>query len=421
MSNVSIVRIGPFPIDSDGAHSLRDAIFQHLTKATTDTTATSEAQPSYQFSITNRYFSADVRLSGMDDDKSSNGTHTDTTDTGTNGTTSSNGNITTSFSEDGMILVFDAERSHPKYATSMTSSFDVMESIHDQAVTNSKCGELLRLCVSIGNNRIVHYNGVTQPLSEKEYEDEYSRRILWCLDHGYEYVEVPDLNDTSQGHDVRDKDGFARIIEAISGTVWTSAVMASKQQQTLQQSFAEVRKDISMISTPGSAQPDPDPDVNVNTGGYEPPNPLDFPSVTVDENDVERERKAHAALLADCITETTTTADGTGTGTGTVATDASNSNATTAPSKNERQSEELQQERAMNALEASLNEARRIRELSKSGQLSDEERRKRASDAAMLIMQTMEQMGFNDDDDTDEDEDIDDDNSLVDDNIPVVE
>ena len=82
--------------------------------------------------------------------------------------------------------------------------------------------------------------------------------------------------------------------------------------------------------------------------------------------------------------------------------------------KNEQQQqwEDLQQERAMNALEASLNEARRIRELSKSGQLSDEERRKRATDAAMLILQTMEQMGFQDDED-DDDEDLDDDNSLV--------
>jgi Alpha and gamma adaptin binding protein p34 len=391
---VSILRIGPFPIDSEYALHLREAILKYLANGTTTPssaavefnenvsleTVSDEDKQKYQFSITNRYFTADVRLAGIDHDELSNGTDT------------------TATNEDGIILVFDAERSHPKYATSITSSFDAMESIHDQAVKSSQCGELLRLCVSIGNNRVVLYNGVTHELSDKEYEEEYSRRILWCLDHGYEYIEVPDLADISQGHDARDKDGFARIIEAISGTVWTSAVMVSKQQQTLQQSFAETRKDIRITATPASSQPDH----NAN-GAYEPPNPLDFPPVAVDENDQERERKAHEALLADCISET---APG-----DTVAVDASNGNKA---ATNALHSEELQQERAMNALEASLNEARRIRELSKSGQLSDEDRRKRASDAAILIMQTMEQMGFNDDED---DDDIDDDNSLADEDI----
>ena len=410
MSGISILRIGPFPIDSNYAFQLREAILQYLAETTTTTTAVPVAvavpvpvaapvdnpatlertsngtNPDFQFSITNRYFSANVRLAGIDDDNElSNDTTTETTAS------------TTMASEDGIILVFDAERSYPKYATSITSSFDAMEAIHDQAVRSHQCGELLRLVVSIGNQRVVQYNGTTHPLSDQEYEEEYSRRILWCLDRGYEYIEVPDLSDTSQGHDVRDKDGFARIIEAISGTVWTSAIMASPQQQTLQKSFAETRKDINNVSTPVSAPPDPDVD-----GGYEPPNPSDFSFIAVDENDQERERKAHKALLADCVTEATT--------------DVTNSDATTTKNEQQQQqqqqSEELQQERAMNALEASLNEARRIRELSKSGQLSDEERRKRATDAAMLILQTMEQMGFQDDED-DDDEDLDDDNSLV--------
>jgi hypothetical protein len=405
MSCVSVLRIGPFPIDSDAAHKLREAIVKHLAVARTGTTTGTPGErvdtnigiqlesPHYQFSITNRYFSANVRLAGIDEETSSN-----VNDPNTSTRTSDSA---MSMSEDGMILVFEAERSHPKYATSITSSFDAMEPIHDHAMMRSRCGELLRLCVSVGNNRVVQYNGSTQVLSDKEYEDEYSRRILWCLDHGYEYVEVPDLLDTSQGHDARDKDGFARIIEAISGTVWTSAIMAPNQQLTLQQSFAETRKDVNIVATTpphNSSSLSLPPDQAVNDDGYEPPNPQDFPSATVDENDQERERKAHEALLAECISETQTDDNTTA---------FAASNGTTAMT-----TEELKQERAMNALEASLNEARRIRELSKSGQLSDEERRKRAADAAMLIMKTMEQMGFNEDDD---DEEIDDDNSLVDD------
>ena len=294
-----------------------------------------------------------------------------------------------------MILVFDAERSHPKYATSMTSSFDTMESIHDRAVMRRQCGELLRLCVSIGQQRVAYNNGTTQHLSDKEYEEEYSRRILWCLDHGYEYIEIPDLTDTSQGHDVRDKDGFARLIEAISGTVWTAAIMESKQQQKLQQSFAETRTDIQTSASPLSSQQQQQQQLDDVNNGYEPPNPLDFQSILDDENDQERECQAREALLADCMINESTKDDA----------KSVNASSTTTKKTNVPPTEELQQEQAMNALEASLNEARRIRELSKAGQLSDEERRKRATDAAMLILQTMEQMGFDDDDDDDNDED----------------
>ena len=379
---MSILRIGPFSEDYNGAQKLREAILQYLASPVSDDDTISFPTAStrgYQCSITNRYFSANVSLVAVDEE-------TVITDT------------TTSFSEDGMILVFDAERSHPKYATSISCSFDAMESIHDRAVQRNMCGELLRLCVSIGNHRAVHYNGTTQPLTEKEYEEEYSRRILWCLDRGYEYIEVPDLTDTSQGHNVRDKDGFARIIEAIAGTVWTSAVMAAKQQQTLQQSFAETRTEIN-IPPPNVDANDNDADVanqshyhhhHHHHHEYEPP------SIAFDENDQERERQAQAALLADCVRDDTAAAA--------AAIDASPP-ITEPPSA---AAEERHQERSLHAFEASLNEARRIRELSRSGQLSDDERRKRASDAAMLILQTMEQMGLDDDDDEN-----DEDNSVI--------
>lgn len=61
--------------------------------------------------------------------------------------------------------------------------------------------------------------------------------------------------------------------------------------------------------------------------------------------------------------------------------------------------EELEQERALDALEGTLREANRLRELSQAGALSDDERRKRAGDAAMLLMDMMGKAGFGDDDD----------------------
>jgi len=51
-------------------------------------------------------------------------------------------------------------------------------------------------------------------------------RVTSCGAWIVEYVEA-DLSEKgiSSGHDARDKEGFARIVEAISGTVWSSAVM----------------------------------------------------------------------------------------------------------------------------------------------------------------------------------------------------
>ena len=63
----------------------------------------------------------------------------------------------------------------------------------------------MRLCVG------VNFEGIG-PTAQ---DNEYSRRILWCLDREFEYVEA-DCSEQGQqqGHDERDKEGFARIIEA---------------------------------------------------------------------------------------------------------------------------------------------------------------------------------------------------------------
>jgi hypothetical protein len=56
-----------------------------------------------------------------------------------------------------------------------------------------------------------------------------------------------------------------------------------------------------------------------------------------------------------------------------------------------------EEERVMESLEGILREATRIRESSRSGELSDDERRKRASDAASLMMNLMSQLDTEDD------------------------
>ena len=56
-------------------------------------------------------------------------------------------------------------------------------------------------------------------------EEEYSKRVLWCSDNGYEYIEADiSSNGILVGHEEREKENFARAIEAIEGTIWSSAV-----------------------------------------------------------------------------------------------------------------------------------------------------------------------------------------------------
>ena len=268
-----------------------------------------------------------------------------------------------------MILVFDALLSNPKYSTSMTCSFDSLETIHETAMQQHSVGDLLRLCVGVGNRH-------EMDLTDSEYEAEYARRVLWCLDRGYEYVET-DLQNVHEGHDDRDKEGFARIIEAISGTVWSTAVMNKKKQKELKQSYQEEAANIRGENKGGQ--------LSENGGSYEPPTidtetPKETSSTLTDQ---ERETKARQALLVDVEDEA-----------------APENGATLSESRQA----ELEEERNLNALESSLHEARRIRELSQSGQLTDEERRQRASEAATLIYEMMGKMGFDSDSEENDDE-----------------
>ena len=50
--------------------------------------------------------------------------------------------------------------------------------------------------------------------------------MLWCLDRGYEYVEVDVTPEgMTGGFEERDKDGYARVVEAIGTCMWSSHVM----------------------------------------------------------------------------------------------------------------------------------------------------------------------------------------------------
>ena len=249
--------------------------------------------------------------------------------------------------EDGILLAFvDESGCNPV-------PFDTLTMIHERAEDIGQCGDLLRLCVGIT------FTSVDTLLQEqkKEYEEEYSRRVLWCLDRGYEYIEA-DLSEQGQitGHDLREKDGFARIIEAMNGTVWSSSIRKTPKPTTLKTQ-----------PTPSIQTNKPQTTTTIEEKKALPSNPT---------NEQIKEQKEE-------------------------------SNTTTTKSINDdtnnQKSEENKEDIFIDEFEEVMKEASRIRSASKSGQLSDEERRQRAGDAASALMGLLDRMGFDDDDDDDDD------------------
>ena len=70
--------------------------------------------------------------------------------------------------------------------------------------------------------------------------------------------------------------------------------------------------------------------------------------------------------------------------------------------KGEGSREDLEAEKLLQKMESVLKEATQIREASKSGVLSDDERRERAGEAALALVNLMGEFGLDDDDDDDE-------------------
>lgn len=313
--------------------------------------------------LTNRYFTAVIGMHNLLEDAP--GTTADVS------------------KDDGVILVV---ASSGPLEGQQSSPFDTLTSIHDAAEGCGKAGDLLRLCVA-----------VTTPSSSREpsalpaptADEEYSRRILWCLDRGYEYVEV-DLSDEGirRGHDERDKDGFARVVEALHATVWSSAVMHPKKQRELLESYDQIKRQSSSTATPlDSSIGESGKDDNA----YEPPNTSLLGLAAVVTPDEQREEAARQALL---LGEQAAAEDG------------------TPPCQENMDSslaeeEEHRRERYFDGFESALREAGRIRERSRAGELSDDDRRQRAGDAALLLMDLMGKMeGFDESESEPEDDDV---------------
>lgn len=375
-SCVSVLRLGG--PNSDVADLLKTALLTYLDQQQQQQAGDSASLTSSVSLVTlhNKYFSATIRIMELfqevDVPGSGSGSDSDPTTGNTNHDHANEPNefsASLSHQEDGIILVFDALQANPDLETG--TPFDVLNVLHDNSTASTDVGDLLRLCVAVSMGP----KSPEELRGQNTHEQEYSKRILWCLDRGYEYVEV-DLSAEGQrtGHDERDKEGFARIIEAIQGTVWSSAVMkkqsdvASQQEEqgdnpresTLQDHDAQTPSQ--MVDNQPTVEYEP-PTSDLLVGGIgEPPaeHLLSDDNYYLDEPATKEEAELRASHINDA--------------------------------------------QAFQELELLMKEATRIRDMSRNGDLSDDDRRKRAADAATLMMGLMEQMGIDDTDGDDSDE-----------------
>ncbi len=353
MAPSSVVRIGPN--DSNlSAQLLRNAITSFFRKTDGENkNATDSADDSHStFVIRNKYFNANIALKNIKEKEEK--TPSDS-------------------KEDGIILVFDAVRSNPDFGDNEGSgaTFDSLESSHKEAISKNDCGDLLRLCVGVSLSEVS-----PSEIRGKDHEKEFTRRILWCLDNGYEYVEA-DLSEEGRqkGHDDRDKDGFARVIEAIEGTVWSSAEMSASKSTQLKDSIAESKAKIEQLKANDSSAVGEDEEGTENE--YVPPDPSLLASNAKSQPDEMPESAAALFGLKEGMQAM--------------------------------EADDMDTEKLFSQMESVLKEAAHIRKEGKN--FSDEERRERAGNAALALVNLMGQFGL---DDEDSDEYNSDDSGVVD-------
>ncbi|KAL7575893.1 hypothetical protein ACA910_003205 [Epithemia clementina (nom. ined.)] len=440
LSYLSVLRIGPTH-DNVSATILKNAVLDHFHKqqqqglerqveqeATNDEPTEEEyfaREPALlsdrtggRFKVSNRYFQAQLLFQPLEH-KDNQNLSSRTTNDGDRQSGGSSSDPTMSVSdvvvtdglyhkEDGILLAFDASRSNPDLPMSVAASFDSLNLVHEQAINNG-AGDLLRLCVGITLGPMED-----SELRGRDYEQEYSRRILWCLDRGYEYVEADlSAHGRAQGHEERDKEGFARIIEAITGTVWSSAIMEKQRTKQLKQSYQETALHHGILQGDGNDSKE-DGEMNYDKANqYIPPDPTLLATKTSETrvgvsavlnsnigteqntqvSDEARVEQARQALLRQEGEHDDDDHDDL------LPTNNSEETATTCTEEAQDQArakriQEREQERMMDQLDGALKQAVNIREMSRSGKMTDEERRVRAGDAAMVLMNLMNSMGM---------------------------
>lgn len=254
--------------------------------------------------------------------------------------------------EDGVLLAFDASDPAPVPAA--------LGPHHAAALRDGRCGDVVRLCLA------VDARGDAAPAADagaaEAAEGEYARRVLWCLDRGYEYVEVDATPaGLARGHEKRDKDGFARVVEALGAAMWSSHVMKPRGAGVV-----AAPAPVAALAPVASVAP-------VAAGTTAPATATGDAASRAD--DAERETAAVASLMRGMAEEA-------------------------APERGDAEGDARRQHRRDEAtflqLERTLAEAKRLRAASRTEAMSDRERRERAGDAAAKLMGLLDACGWED-------------------------
>ena len=363
------------------------------------TTTDPDAARQHHLHLSNRYFSAQVALYDVDTSDNNDKYYSILSDN-----KEDEFQFPQPWKEDGIVLVIGEQENHLQHEHHHHHPTDfetALEPLHQRAVANDRAGDLLRLCIVVTNTSKGD-DDVDDSNNPEQQDPDFSQRVLWCLDRGYEYVGQVDLSSDGclQGHDERDKSGFARIVEAIRGTVWSSAVMQTSTQQKLQNSYQQDKEALLMNTkkkkdgTSSDEQATPFTESSqANESLYVPPSmplvdggsPLQTLPLTPEQVQAQQEREEQARVV---IWEQSNLHN------------SGDDHVTHPPAGSTLQQQQQQQqqnnqndERYFDQLEHALLQAKQIRELSQSGQLSDEDRRQRAGDAAMLLMNLMNYHG----------------------------
>lgn len=303
--------------------------------------------------------------------------------------------------EDGIVLIFFLNSQANK--EEISKAFNALSRHHQIAESSQQCGDLLRLCIGISNHDLMDTTSVSTKICDKEEdeedirnkEEEYTRRVLWCLDHGYEYVEA-DLTEygRSIGHEDREKEGFARIVEAVGNTVWSTAKMHPRKARHLKSSYDVDKNNVTSKST--------------NTGDARSIKIIDtaegddsiIPAVVAveateveagTENDTTKHHSTEVTTSqSDLISNTTTGV-----------------RPSTKDVKVEsllKQEESEEDESKLESLEFLIKEANRIRDCARQGHISDDERRRQAGEMAIRLISAFGDEDFFGDSDSEDEE-----------------
>jgi len=284
--------------------------------------------------------------------------------------------------EDGIILIFHSNNSANK--EEISKSFNAVSRHHRMAESSQQCGDLLRLCIGISKHDHMesHNSSITtgdeeeSEGEEQRYkEEEYTRRVLWCLDHGYEYVEA-DLTEygRSVGHSDREKEGFARIVEAVGNTVWSTAKMHPRKVRQLKSCYGADKNSI-VESTSNIDHAMTNSPVAITENNAD----VTVLSTTV-ENDDARQQQSNEVMRTTETTEITINDDHYV---------PSSSNANHDCVENLMNLTEDLEEVKLESLGFLIQEANRIRDSARKGNISDDVRRRQAGEMAMRLLSVL--------------------------------